>query len=70
MNEGLDELAIAREDLSRAEKEVDAALAAIRQAPRAEKTGVTHAVEEAFNKVREARLALEDLERLLAKGDG
>ncbi len=67
MEEGLDELAAARADLSRAEKEVDAALAAIRKAPRAEKTGVTRAVEEAFQKVRDARLALEDLEQAIVK---
>jgi len=57
----------ARDDLARAEKEVDAALSAIRAAPRAEKTQVTQAVEEAFAKVRAARLLLDDLER---EGDG
>jgi len=53
----------ARDDLARAEKDVDAALSVIRAAPRAEKTGVTQAVEEAFAKVRAARLLLDDLER-------
>jgi len=53
----------AREDLARAEKEVDAALSVLRSAPRAEKTGVTRAVEEAFDKVRAARLLLTELER-------
>ena len=67
MSEELDKLAFARTELERAEKEVDAALSAIRQAPRAEKTGVTRTVEDAFAKVREARLALDELERLLAK---
>ena len=53
----------ARDDLARAEKEVDAALSVIRAAPRAEKTGVTRAVEEAFAKVRAARVLLDELER-------
>ena len=53
----------ARDDLARAEKEVDAALSVIRAAPRAQKTGVTQAVEEAFAKVRAARLLLDELER-------
>jgi len=66
MDDSLEKLALARKELDRAEKEVDAVLAAIRQAPRAEKTQVTSAVEEAFTKVRAARLALDDLEKLLA----
>ncbi len=53
----------ARDDLARAEKEVETALSAIRTAPRAEKTNITKAVEEAFAKVRAARLLLDDLER-------
>ena len=53
----------ARDDLARAEKDVDAALSVIRSAPRAEKTGVTQAVEDAFAKVRAARLLLDELER-------
>lgn len=53
----------ARDDLARAEQEVDAALSVIRAAPRAEKTGVTRAVEEAFAKVRAARLLLDEMER-------
>ena len=52
----------ARDDLARAEKEVDVALSVIRSAPRAEKTGVTQAVEEAFAKVRAARLLFDKLE--------
>ena len=67
MDEGLEKLAVARTELARAEKEVDAVLSAIRQAPRAEKTSITRAVEDAFAKVREARVALDDLERILAK---
>ena len=56
-----DELARAKEDLTRAEKGVDAALSVLRSAPRAEKTGITRAVEEAFEKVRAARILLEKL---------
>ena len=55
-------LVIARRDLLRAEAEVEAALSALHAAPRAEKTGVTRAMEDAFEKVRAARRALEDLE--------
>lgn len=66
MDDTLEKLRVAREDLARAEKEVDSALSVIRQAPRAEKTGITRAVEEAFTKVRAARLALDDIERALA----
>lgn len=62
-DENHDKWTRARDDLARAEKEVDAALAVIRAAPRAQKTGVTQAVEEAFTKVRAARLLLEELER-------
>lgn len=58
-----DRWARARDDLARAEKDVDAALSVIRTAPRAEKTGVTQAVEDAFAKVRAARLLLDELER-------
>ena len=58
-----DKWSVARDDLARAEKDVDAALSVLRAAPRAEKTGVTQAVEEAFAKVRAARLLLDDLER-------
>ena len=65
-DDSLEKLDLARKELTRAEKEVDTALSAIRQAPRVEKTGVTRAVEEAFTKVRAARLALDDLEKLLA----
>ena len=55
-------LEIARRDLARAEAEVDTALSALHAAPRAEKTGVTRAVEDAFEKVRAARRALDGLE--------
>jgi hypothetical protein len=54
-------LEIARRDLARAEAEVDAALAVLKSGPRAEKTNITHAVEDAFEKVRTARRALDDL---------
>ena len=54
-------LEIAKRDLARAEAEVDTALSALHAAPRAEKTGVTRAVEDAFDKVRAARRALDDL---------
>jgi hypothetical protein len=64
--ESLDKLVLAKRELTRAESEVDKALSVIRGAPRAEKTGVTRVVEEAFEKVRAARLALEDLERAVA----
>jgi len=57
-------LAIARRDLTRAEAEVDTALSALHKAPRAEKTGITRAVEEAFEKVRAARQALDALDAL------
>ena len=66
MAEPLDKLVIAKQELTRAETEVDKALSVIRGAPRAEKTGVTRVVEEAFEKVRAARLAVDDLERALA----
>lgn len=68
-DESRDKWTRARDDLARAEREVDAALSVIRSAPRAEKTGVTQAVEEAFTKVRAARLLLDDLERDLAPED-
>jgi hypothetical protein len=55
-------LEIARRDLARAEAEVDTALSALQAGPRAEKTGVTRAVEDAFEKVRAARRALDGLE--------
>ena len=55
-------LEIAKRDLARAEAEVDTALSALQSAPRAEKTGVTRAIEDAFEKVRAARRALDGLE--------
>ncbi len=66
MDEDINKLELAKRELTRAETEVDKALAVIREAPRAQKTGVTRAVEEAFEKVRAARLAVDDLERELA----
>jgi hypothetical protein len=66
MDEDIDKLDLAKRELTRAETEVDRALSVIREAPRAQKTGVTRAVEEAFEKVRAARLAVDDLERALA----
>lgn len=54
-------LEIAKRDLARAEAEVDMALSALHAAPRAEKTGITRAVEDAFTKVRSARRALDDI---------
>ena len=55
-------LEIAKRDLARAEAEVDTALSALHGAPRAEKTGITRAVEDAFEKVRAARRALDALQ--------
>jgi hypothetical protein len=52
-------LEIARRDLARAEAEVDAALSALHKTVRAEKTGITRAMEDAFEKVRAARRALD-----------
>ena len=55
-------LEVAKRDLARAEAEVDTALSVLRAAPRAEKTGITRAVEDAFEKVRAARRALDALQ--------
>ncbi len=55
-------IALARRDLARAEVEVDTVLSALLAAPRAQKTGVTRAVEDAFEKVRAARRALDGLQ--------
>lgn len=65
MDESFEKLLRARKELTEAEKDVDSALSAIRQAPRAEKTGITRAVEDAFVKVRAARVALDELEKAL-----
>ena len=55
-------LEIARRDLERAEAEVDVVLSALKASPRAEKTNITSAVEDAFEKVRAARLALDKID--------
>ena len=60
-------LEIARRDLARAEAEVDGALSALKKTPRAEKTSITRAVEDAFEKVRAARRALDGVALELPK---
>ena len=47
--------------------DLDKLLAAMKSAPRAEKTTISRVVEEAFTRLKHARVALSDVEKLLKK---
>jgi hypothetical protein len=54
-------------EVSDAAEALDALLAAIKAAPRAQKTTVSKVVEEAFARLKRARGALTDVEQILTK---
>lgn len=58
-------IAAARTEIADAESALEKIVSEIDLAPRAEKTTVTAVVEDAFTKLRAARLHLEELEALL-----
>jgi hypothetical protein len=62
-------LAAAIDEVSAAEKDLTALLPQIRVAPRAEKTTISKAVEQALSRLRAARTDLLDLQDLVSKGD-
>ena len=59
-------ISVAERELSEAETELDAAIAEIRVALRADKTTVTSVVEDAFTKLRRAKSTLVELEARLS----
>ena len=59
----------ARRELSSAELELDQVVGEIREAMRAEKTGISGAVEGAFAKLRSAKSKLAELEARLSSSD-
>jgi hypothetical protein len=62
----LEKLAQAKHDVSAAEVDLERLLAALEVTPRAEKTTVSQVIEDAFTKLRAARVDLADLEKLIA----
>jgi hypothetical protein len=63
-----DRILRAKEKIAVAERELEAALREIRSAPRADKTHVGETIERAFEKLRDAKQNVEDLEVLLGAG--
>jgi hypothetical protein len=62
----LEKIDAAKKEIALAESELELVLTQIRAAPRAEKTNVSEVVESAFQRLRNARRALVELEVLLA----
>jgi hypothetical protein len=54
-------------EVTEAADDLDKLLAAIKSAPRAEKTTISTLVEEAFARLKSARVALSDVEKLVKK---
>ena len=63
----LDRVATARQDVTDAEEKLQKLLQEVQSAPRADKTMVSSAVEEAFAKLKEVKADLLELEVLLQK---
>ena len=63
-------ISAAQQELSAAESELERVLGEIRVALRAEKTGVTSAVEDAFAKLRRAKSRLAALQAELSSDQG
>jgi hypothetical protein len=61
----MEEIRAAKSSVSDAEQDLTRLLSEIRIAPRAEKTGISEALESAFDKLRAAREHLGALERLV-----
>jgi hypothetical protein len=57
----------ASQEVTEAADDLDKLLAAIKAAPRAEKTTISKLVEEAFSRLTSARVALSDVEKLVKK---
>jgi hypothetical protein len=64
-NNLLPKLVSAKEKLADAQRDLERVINEIASAPREEKTGVTPVVERAFEQVKSAREAVEELEALL-----
>jgi hypothetical protein len=56
-------------EVSDAASDLDKLLSALRSAPRAQKTTISKVVEEAFSRLKAARGALTDIEKILKKED-
>jgi hypothetical protein len=61
----LEKVAAAKQDITEAENNLGKVLMEIQGAPRADKTTISKVVEDAFTKLRAARLTLVDLEGLV-----
>lgn len=61
----LEKLTTAKQEITDAEGNLEQALAEIQVAPRADKMAVSEVVQEAFTKLRAARVNLTELERLV-----
>lgn len=59
----------AKERLLKAEKEMEAAMRAVEQAARVEKSMISAALSSAFNEVKAARLDLAGLEKIITSED-
>ena len=64
----IETLECAKRDVGEAERALDAVIACIENADRAEKTTVTDAVQQAFSALREALARVAELERRIADG--
>lgn len=63
----LSKLQIAATEVSESVTHLDALLAALASAPRAQKTTVSKVVEDAFSRLKTARVALTEAEKLVKK---
>ncbi len=62
----LSKIESAKRDISAAEKELEQVLRDMQVMPRAEKTTISKALEDAFTKLKAARSDLSDLEKLVS----
>lgn len=63
----LSKVQVAAKEVSESATDLDKLLSDLKSAPRAEKTTVSKIVEEAFSRLKNARAALSDIEKLVKK---
>ena len=63
----LSKVETAATEVSESVSELDKLLADLKSSPRAEKTKITKIIEDAFSRLKTARVALSDVEKLLKK---
>ncbi|HVH44782.1 MAG TPA: hypothetical protein VM925_20655 [Labilithrix sp.] len=70
LESSLSNLELARVDVEEAEKQLEAVLANLRVMPRAEKTAVSTAIEQALQRLRDARARVTTAEATIASKTG